>query len=116
MSHQLIGHVEIPALNLEKEVEFFQKVFDWDFKSFGRGYSLYNTRSGMTIGLRKVDAIQAGSSTIFHITVDNIETYLDKVKANGGKVYREKTVIPVYGWYALINDPDGNILGLFQNH
>jgi hypothetical protein len=116
MSNQIIGHVEIPALDLERAVEFYQKVFDWDFKQFGRGYYLYNTRSGMTIGLRKAETIQAGNSTIFHVTVDNIDSYLDKVKTFGGKVFREKTVIPVYGWYALLNDPDGNILGLFQTH
>lgn len=116
MTNQVIGHLEIPSIELDKAKDFYSKVFDWDFKPFGKGYYLYNTRSGMTMGLRKANAIQAGDSTIFHISVESIEACLDKVKSNGGKVYREKTVIPVYGWYALFNDLDGNIIGLFQSH
>ncbi len=116
MTNQIIGHLEIPSLDLEKAKDFFANVFEWDFKPFGKGYYLYNSRSGMTMGLRSATKIQSGDSTIFHISVNNIDAYLDKVKTNGGKVYREKTVIPVYGWYALFNDLDGNIIGLFESH
>lgn len=116
MSNQFIGHVEIPAKDLDKAKDFYSAVFDWDLKPFGRGYYLFHSKAGMTIGLRKADDIVSGNTTIFHVSVESIEACLDKVKAAGGKVFREKTVIPVYGWYALIKDPDGNTLGLFQNH
>ena len=116
MSNQIIGHVEIPVTDLEKSKDFFNSVFSWDVKPFGKGYYLHNTRAGLTIGLRKVDAIQTGNNTIFHINVDNIDAFLDRVKTYGGKVFREKTVIPVYGWYGLFQDIDGNVIGLFQNH
>jgi predicted enzyme related to lactoylglutathione lyase len=66
--------------------------------------------------MRKVDKVYAGDTTIFHVHVDNIEAALDEIISAGGKLFREKTVIPVYGWYALFNDSEGNILGLFQSH
>ncbi len=116
MSNQFIAHVEIPVTDLDQAKDFYEKVFGWDIKPFGKGYYLFNTRSGMTIGFRKTDIIQSGNTTIFHVNVDSIEAHLDRVKTSGGKVFREKTVIPVYGWYALLNDPDGNTIGLFQTH
>lgn len=116
MSNQVIGHVEIPVKNLDDAANFYNKVFGWELKPFGRGYYLHNSRNGMTIGLRQVSDIATGNCTIFHVHVKDIDSHLDLVKANGGKVFREKTVIPVHGWYALMNDPDGNTIGLFQSH
>jgi len=116
MSNQFIAHVEIPSTDLEASKEFYKKVFDWDLKDFGNGYLLFNTHQGITIGLRKVKKVNTGDSTIFHVNVPDIEDALDKVKNAGGKVFREKTVIPVFGWFALLNDNEGNILGLYQSH
>ncbi len=116
MTQQVIGHVEIPVTELETSAQFFNKIFSWDLKPFGRNYFLYNTHKGMTIGLRKVDKPVNGDCTIFHIQVEDIDSTLDKVKAGGGKVVREKTIIPVYGYYALLSDPDGNTIGLYQSN
>ncbi len=117
MSQQIIAHVEIPTTSLEESAVFFKKVFEWEFREFGRGYQLYNTQKGMTIGLRKVESIAAGDTTIFHVNVDDVEKYCDLAKMAGGTVFRGKTTIPVYGYYALIRDAQGNTIGLFQpNH
>lgn len=116
MASIFISHAEIPATNPETSKEFFNKVFGWDFRPFGKGYMLYNTHKGVTIGLRQASDIAKGNTTIFHIHVDNIEETLKKAAEAGGKIERQKTTIPVMGWYALINDPDGNTIGLFETH
>jgi uncharacterized protein len=110
----LIAHVEIPSTDLDRSKNFYNKLFGWEFKPFGNDYYLFNNRKGITAGLRKADSIAAGDKTIFHVWVDSIEEVFEKVKNNGGKVEREKTTIPVMGFYALLNDPDGNTIGLFQ--
>lgn len=117
MSQQIIAHVEIPTTSPEESAAFFKKVFDWEFREFGRGYQLFNTQKGMTIGLRKVDTVNSGDTTVFHVNVTDVEKYCDLAKMAGGKVFRGKTTIPVYGYYALIEDSQGNKIGLFQpNH
>ncbi len=116
MSNQVIGHVEIPTTNFDVSVEFYKQLFGWEFKPFGNGYYLFNTHKGMTIGLRKVEKIVNGDCTIFHINVDEIDLVLKKVVELKGKIQREKKVIPVFGYYALISDPDGNTLGLYQGN
>lgn len=116
MAAPLIGHVEIPVKNLDKAKAFYDSLFGWDFKAFGNGYLLFNSHLGTTVGLKKTDEIAKGHSTIFHVIVPDIDVYLKKTEELGGKIARTKTVIPVYGFYALINDPDGNTIGLYENH
>ena len=114
MSDHLIAHVEIPTTDLEMESLFLKNVFGWGFKAFGNGYLLFNNYKGIMVGLRKVDKVADGDTTVFHVRVTDIDEVLNKAKENGGKVKREKTVIPAMGWYALITDPDENTIGLYQ--
>lgn len=114
MSDLLIAHVEIPSTDLERSSLFFNKIFGWKFKPFGNGYLLFNNQKGIMVGLRKVDNVTAGDTTVFHVNIKDIDDVLIKAKENGGKVKREKTVIPAMGWYALLTDPDGNTIGLYQ--
>lgn len=116
MAADLIAHVEIPSTNLNRTTEFFMRLFNWEFKPFGKGYLLYNTHQGLTIGLRKVDEVKSGDTTTFHINVKEINDILEKAGAIGGSVFRGKTIIPAMGYYALIQDPDGNIIGLYQKN
>ena len=114
MSDLLIAHVEIPSTDLDRSSSFLNKIFGWEFKAFGKGYLLFNNYKGIMVGLRKVDNVSAGDTTVFHVNVKDIDEMLNKAKENGGKVKREKTVIPAMGWYALITDPDENTIGLYQ--
>ena len=112
----LIAHVEIPSTDLDRTKDFLLKLLNWEFKPFGKGYLLFNNHKGIMVGLRKTDSISKGDSTVFHVNVESIENVLKNVESIGGKIKRGKTVIPAMGWYALINDPDGNTLGLFQKN
>jgi len=114
MSGLLIAHVEIPSTDLDRSSLFLNKIFGWDFKAFGQGYLLFNNHKGIMVGLRKVDNVSAGDTTVFHVNIKDIDGVLKKAKENGGKVKRDKTVIPAMGWYALITDPDENTIGLYQ--
>jgi uncharacterized protein len=116
MSDQLIAHVEIPSSNLEQTETFLNKVFGWEFKPFGNGYLLFNDHKGIMVGIRLVEKVNSGDTTVFHINVNNIDELLNKVKSNGGNIFKEKSVIPAMGWYALLKDPQGNIIGLYQKH
>ncbi|MEJ2103761.1 MAG: VOC family protein [Ignavibacteriaceae bacterium] len=114
MSKPLIAHVEIPSTNLERSSEFYKKVFGWEFKPFGNGYLLFNNHQGIMAGLRKVEKVLKGDCTVFHVNVDNVDQMLEKVKASGGHIKTGKTTIPAMGWYAVLSDPDGNSVGLYQ--
>lgn len=112
----LISHIEIPSTDLDKTKDFLTKVFGWEFKHFGNGYLLFNNHKGIMVGLRAVDKVSTGDTTVFHVTVENIDEVLSKSKDNGGDVKQRKTTIPAMGWYALITDPAGNTIGLYQKN
>lgn len=114
MAQPLIAHVEIPSTNLDKSKDFFKNVFGWDFKPFGNGYLLFNNYKGIMVGLRQVESVSGGDTTVFHINVESIDEILEKAKEFGGDVKTEKITIPAMGWYALIYDTDGNTIGLYQ--
>lgn len=114
MPNPLISHIEIPSTDFNRSSEFFKKVFDWEFKPFGNGYLLFNNHQGIMAGLRKVETVAKGDSTVFHVTVDNLEQTLEKVISTNGHIKIGKTTIPAMGWYAVIFDPDGNSIGLYQ--
>lgn len=116
MADHLIAHVEIPSSNMNQTKDFFSKVFGWEFKPFGSGYMLFNNHKGIMVGIRQVEKVNSGDSTVFHINVNNIDEIMTSVKSNGGSVFKEKSVIPAMGWYALFKDPQGNIIGLYQKH
>ncbi len=114
MSTPLIAHVEIPSTNLDRTSEFLKNVFGWEFKPFGNGYLLFNDHRGIMAGLRKVEKVVTGDCTVFHVSVKSIDEIIDKAKKHDGQVKTGKTIIPVMGWYAVISDPDGNSIGLYQ--
>lgn len=114
MSNPLIAHVEIPSTDLERSNKFLVDVFGWEFKPFGNGYLLYNNHRGIMAGLRKVERVSGGDCTVFHVSVESIDEILEKTKKHGGHIKTGKTTIPAMGFYALITDPDGNTIGLYQ--
>jgi hypothetical protein len=62
----------------------------------------------------KAKEVKPGESPVVYIEVEEITPYLDKAKKLGGEVAVTKTEIPTLGWFAHLSDPDGNIVGLFQ--
>lgn len=116
MPNSLIAHVEIPSTDLDRSSNFLKNVFGWDLKPFGNGYLLYNNQQGIMAGLRKVEKVVTGDCTVFHINVKSIDESLEKAKKHGGHIKTGKTTIPAMGWYALISDPDGNTIGVYQKN
>ena len=116
MADSLIAHVEIPVTDLEKSSKFYKDVFGWNFKPFGHDYLLYNNHKGIMVGMRRVEHVSTGDTTVFHLNIDDIENTLARAENEGGVVKRGKTVIPAMGWYALLTDPEGNTIGLYQKN
>jgi hypothetical protein len=46
--------------------------------------------------------------------VDDLRVATDKAKSLGGKVMKDVTEVPDMGWFSIIQDPTGSILGLWK--
>lgn len=114
-----VDHVEIPVPNLGKAKEFFQAIFGWPdeyFQPFGPTYMLVSSDDPkwVSLGLYEVDSISDNSSSvILTMRVEEIDTSLELIKQQGGKITREKyEVAPEIGYAANFMDPFGNTWGL----
>lgn len=114
MAHGEYAHIEIPADDPERATRFYSAVFGWDFGTIEGmpDYWLYQVGEvGGAVGLRDRTAPHAIRN---YIAVDSIDDALPKVESLGGTVTGTKTEVPGYGWFAVVLDPEGNEIGLFE--
>lgn len=107
--------LEFGVSNLERAKKFYGGLFNWEFNDWGPGYISFKPSEGIGGGLFETSEIKSGGSPLIYYEVEEIEPYLKKVADLGGKIEKGKTEIPNMGWYALLNDPDGNIVGIFKS-
>ncbi len=115
----LINWFEIPATDFGRAVNFYKTILEVEIQEMDM--------SGIKMGLLPGDqtnvsgAIVQGDDivpsmngvTIYLNGGDNLETILNKVEANNGKIIVPKTQIsPDMGYFALFIDTEGNKLGL----
>ncbi|QQR83061.1 VOC family protein [Candidatus Peregrinibacteria bacterium] len=128
-----IVHFEIPADDVNRAMDFYQKTFGWKFNKFdmptdsstgGDPYygvitteldekGMAKTPGAINGGLMKRK--QPGQPFMNYINVDSIDESLETIKANGGTIYMPKTEIaPGMGWIACFIDPEKNMMGLHE--
>ena len=116
MAHGNINHVEFPADDPQRAMTFYSAVAGWEFSTI-EGFDQYWVfRSaegyGGAVGKRGVTAPEAIRD---YIEVDSIEAALAAAEANGGSVKQAADDVPGFGRFAVVVDPEGSEVGLFQS-
>ena len=120
-----IVHFEIPAEDVEKLKSFYEKLFGWKFIHSpipGMDYWLIHTvptddqgmleRPGLNGGMYKKDNEMQKPTN--WISVEDVDSYMEKLVTLGGTVIVEKMKIPGVGWTAMGLDPERNQVALMQ--
>ena len=113
-----IVHFEIPADDPQRAIEFYETVFGWRFEKWDGPieYWLVMTgpedEPGIDGGLARRENPDMGVENT--IDVQDLDTSLDAVSAQGGEIIRPKRAVPGVGWMAYIKDTEGNVFGLMQ--
>lgn len=113
-----VTHFEIYAEEPERLAEFYRKLFGWTIdKATAVDYFRIRTGSGdeksVQGGLLR-RPIPAARSWVHYVDVEAIDEAVAQVVALGGKVVRPKAAVPKTAWYAIVEDPEGNIFGIYQ--
>jgi predicted enzyme related to lactoylglutathione lyase len=110
MTHGQICYLQIPAVDLIKSAEFYEKVFGWRIE---RPYSSFESPGliGQWVTER---APAAGAGPMIWINVQNIDETLASVRASGGGVV-EPPSPDGPRWLATIRDTAGNVIGVAQH-
>lgn len=115
--------IEIRTNNIEKSMTFYESLFGWKTtdKTIADGSDVWIFDTG---GEPRIENLRRGGiwlrptgaplGIVVYIVVDDIEQTLKRVTELGGEINTPK--IPVgAGYAAFFKDPDGNLLGLYQD-
>jgi predicted enzyme related to lactoylglutathione lyase len=112
-------HFEIPAENPEKAVEFYTKVFGWEFTKWDgpMEYWLITTGESSEPGINgglmpRRDPAQPCVNTV---GVRDLDKTVETVLKSGGSMAVPKMPVPGIGWLAYCKDLDGHIFGVMQD-
>ena len=112
-------HFEIPAAVPERAAAFYHRVFGWSIEKWPgpMEYWMVTTGAdgapGINGGLLKKRA--PTTATTNTIGVDSVDKAIDAVKSAGGKLVMPKTPIPTIGYFAYLEDTEGNLFGVMQS-
>ncbi len=109
-----ICYIEIPATDIARSADFYDKVFGWKIRLRKDGRMAFDDGVGEVSGtwvLGRPPAAQPG--LLFYVMVHSVDATCELVRANGGEI-----VQPVGAdapeITARLRDPAGNVIGLYQ--
>jgi uncharacterized protein len=116
-----IGYFEIQSSNPEREVEFYQKVFGWNFikdENLPIEYYRIETNSingGLLKRPAQIPPMQSGTNAFCcSIQVENFDRIQELILNYGGQVALPKFAIPGKCWQGYFIDGDHNVFGIFE--
>ena len=113
-----VTHFEIYAEEPEELAEFYRQLFGWRIdKAKAVDYffiDTMDTRPGAIRGGLLHRPIEGPRRWVHYVDVDDIETTIEHVRQLGGRIVRPKSAVPKTGWYAVLEDPQGNMFAVFQ--
>lgn len=107
MSNPIV-YFEIAGPDATQLQSFFEHVFGWEIDNSFKIAS--HSTGGLRGGVR-----EDPPDKVLYIGVDDIESVLAKVEANGGSVVLPRTMVPEVVTFALFKDPAGNLHGVAEN-
>ena len=109
---------ELYTPSLEGSLDFYQKALGFGTQSMDMGEMQYTmfTRNGAPIcGVMdfKTIGMEVPPHWAVYLSVDNVDSSLEAVTANGGSIVVPAMDVPTIGRMALIADPQGAHIWLF---
>ena len=111
-----IVHFEVGITDGARARDFYGELFGWRFQTEpDESNTLVVFEEGIGGNLMQVPEGESPYVT-FYVLVDDTDAYLERVERVerlGGKTMVPSTAIPGVGEFAMLADPDGNLIALF---
>ena len=124
MKSNPVGWFEIYVQDMPRAKAFYEAVFQgaleelknpnpeefpdmemWAFPMSMEGY-------GAPGALVQMKGCPSGGSTLVYFTCEDCSIEAQRAATHGGKVFKEKTSIGEHGFIAMVEDTEGNMIGL----
>lgn len=121
-----VVHFEVPFDDAERATGFYQDVFGWQIMAMPEfEYHGVSTGPSGDQGMPSEPGYIGGgmfkrqpnfpSTPVITIDVDDIDATLAEIEAKGGSTVEKKMAVGEMGFAAYFKDPEGNVMGLWQN-
>jgi uncharacterized protein len=113
-----VTHFEILGDDPGALAHFYRSLFGWQIdKATAVDYFHIQTappneksiRGGLTCR-----AIPQPRSWVHYVSVTSLDDAIQRALSLGGTIVREKTAVPKTAWYAVVEDPQGNVFGMWE--
>ena len=112
--HGKICYLEIPSADIPRSTLFYRNVFGWKTRTRGDGATAFDDATGAVSGSWVSGRPVASTPGLLpYVMVDSVSETSEAVVASGGRIVQPLGFHPSE-LIALVADPDGNVLGLYQ--
>jgi predicted enzyme related to lactoylglutathione lyase len=109
-----ICYLEIPTSDIPRSVRFYESVFGWKTRKRGDGATAFDDAIGEVSGAWVTGrAPSPNPGLLLYVMVDSVSSTIDVIKGSGGRIVQPLGV-DAPELTARFADPDGNVLGLYQ--
>jgi predicted enzyme related to lactoylglutathione lyase len=108
-----ICYIDIPAEDIAASADFYQKTFGWNVRTRGDGSVAFDDGAGEVSGTWSTGRPPATPGFVIYIMADSVEETIKTVEANGGAIV-QRIGADAAEITARFSDPEGNIVGLYQ--
>ena len=120
-----VVHFEVPYDDVDRATEFYKNVFNWNINAIPEmNYHTVHTvdidennmpkESGAINGGMYKRGEGSAKGPVIVIDVESVDEHVSKVEGAGGKVVRGKVQVGDMGYYAQVEDTEGNVIGIWE--
>ncbi len=122
-----VMHFQIPVEEMPRAQEFYEQVFGWQVQAPPEMEGQYHmaitvptgetgpTEPGGINGALARECEENPYRAWLVIGVDSVDEHVRKVEAAGGRLVTEKASVMGMGFYAEVEDTEGNLIGLWES-
>lgn len=111
-------HVELTTPDVEKAKAFYGALFDWKLEDMPMGpgftYTMIRVGEGTGGGMMATPAPGVPAAWLPYVLVNDLAAATAKAKSLGATVCKDITEVPEKGSFAILSDPAGAVIGLWQ--
>lgn len=110
-----IVHVELPSRDFVRSATFYSKLFGWKTDGIQSGGHLLLDLPGGIQGSLVRDALAHAPGPVPFVAVSDVDKTLAEAVKQGGRILVQRLTLPGKGFFGLLADHDGNIIGVLSS-